>query len=231
MGREVKRVAIDFDWPLHKIWNGYVNPYYKKCEKCDGSGATMASRRLDDLVNLLMLSGDDAKRGKAHPYFYNAPLHQTCGELCGEDMSELTEALAGRSSSCMGHDCIDNWSARSKILKVAGVSEDWGKCKACNGEGLSSEYQKRYNNWERVEPPTGKGYQIWETVTEGSPVSPVFADPEKLADWMVQNDDSITRNTTKEQWLIFIFKTGYAPTFIYDNNGFRTGVEAVQGGE
>ena len=26
MGREVKRVALDFNWPLHKVWEGFQNP-------------------------------------------------------------------------------------------------------------------------------------------------------------------------------------------------------------
>jgi len=23
MGRKIKRVSLDFDWPLHKVWIGY----------------------------------------------------------------------------------------------------------------------------------------------------------------------------------------------------------------
>jgi len=34
MSRNLKRVPINFDWPLHKIWSGYVNPYYKQSTKC-----------------------------------------------------------------------------------------------------------------------------------------------------------------------------------------------------
>ena len=37
--------------------------------------------------------------------------------------------------------------------------------------------------WPMAEPPTGDGYQIWETV-KGSPISPVFATPEELAQHM-----------------------------------------------
>jgi len=61
MGRELKRVALDFDWPLNKIWKGYVNPYYKECESCKGSGNTLAYQRLCELVELLLLSGSDAR--------------------------------------------------------------------------------------------------------------------------------------------------------------------------
>ena len=36
-----------------------------------------------------------------------------------------------------------------------------------------------------VPPPEGPGWQVWETVSEGSPISPVFATREDLIDWIV----------------------------------------------
>jgi hypothetical protein len=40
MGREIKRVALDFEWPLGvMIWLGYHNPYRGlECKACGGSG-------------------------------------------------------------------------------------------------------------------------------------------------------------------------------------------------
>lgn len=34
MGRELKRVALDFDAPLDKVWEGYINPHFSKVEQC-----------------------------------------------------------------------------------------------------------------------------------------------------------------------------------------------------
>ena len=28
MGRELKRVPLDFQWPENKVWDGYLNPHY-----------------------------------------------------------------------------------------------------------------------------------------------------------------------------------------------------------
>ncbi len=42
---------------------------------------------------------------------------------------------------------------------------------------------KKRGRWQPTEPPTGEGYQLWETVSEGSPISPVFASTEALAAW------------------------------------------------
>src|ERR1700753_477160 len=41
MGREIKRVALDFSHELNKVLPGYVNPHYKyshNCYDCAGSG-------------------------------------------------------------------------------------------------------------------------------------------------------------------------------------------------
>lgn len=38
MGRELKRVPLDFKWEIGKLWCGYVNPHtVHKCNECDGS--------------------------------------------------------------------------------------------------------------------------------------------------------------------------------------------------
>lgn len=61
-------------------------------------------------------------------------------------------------------------------------------------------------------PPSGDGYQMWETVTEGSPCSPVFANAEELATWLSENDDSVTGGSSAEDWLRFINGAGWAPS-------------------
>lgn len=96
--RELKRVPLDFDWPLHEDWKGYIPPSYT----------------------------DD--------------------------------------------EAIEKW------------------CEG--GEG------------GRYDPPVGEGYQLWQSVTEGSPISPVFSSAEKLADWCEDNATIFSDETcTKERWL------------------------------
>lgn len=50
MGRELKRVPMDFDWPLDKVWRGYINPYWlegaSRCPDCDGSGYNAGTHKL-----------------------------------------------------------------------------------------------------------------------------------------------------------------------------------------
>jgi len=51
MGRELKRVALDFEWPENKVLVGYMNQHYAKshvCAACGGSGYSPEARRLKD---------------------------------------------------------------------------------------------------------------------------------------------------------------------------------------
>jgi hypothetical protein len=40
-------------------------------------------------------------------------------------------------------------------------------------------------DWERQEPPSGEGWQVWETVSEGSPISPVFSSEKELKQYLL----------------------------------------------
>ena len=49
MGRELKRVPMDFKWPKGQVWKGYINPYRsQKCEACDGTGQNPDTQKLED---------------------------------------------------------------------------------------------------------------------------------------------------------------------------------------
>ena len=81
----------------------------------------------------------------------------------------------------MGHDAINQWIVGGAECKRLGINPE---CQHCKGEGTiwdSPEDEQAAEDWKRSEPPGGDGYQIWETVSEGSPISPVFATPEELA--------------------------------------------------
>ena len=102
----------------------------------------------------------------------------------------------------MGHDAINQSicvRARAERLGVYGV------CPVCNGSGelwLSDEIKKLHEEWKPCEPPTGEGYQLWETTSEGSPNSPVFKTLEELCEWCETNTNTFARfKATKEQWM------------------------------
>lgn len=49
MGKELKRVPINFEWEIGKTWCGYINPHeVHKCKNCDGSGYSDEYYKLRD---------------------------------------------------------------------------------------------------------------------------------------------------------------------------------------
>lgn len=233
MGRKLMRVALDFDWPINKRWKGYINPHYEKCKLCDGYGITIARQRLTDLVSLLMISGEDAAdsvrrgRDRCHPYLVNDGLFNTSGKLCGADMTELTAGLAGRQPCFLGHDGCDRYVATTKVIAAAGLDPDkWGICPNCSGHGVPNGKWELWEAWKGEDPPVGDGYQIWETTTEGSPISPVFATVEDLARWMAANEGG-----EYDSWMRFIQSGKTAPSFVVGPNGVQSGVDYVAEGE
>ena len=63
MGRELRRVPLDFAWPLQKVWAGFLNPHWRPCPEqaannCHG-GSTSAGKWLDALARLIGLVGEE----------------------------------------------------------------------------------------------------------------------------------------------------------------------------
>src|ERR1700677_1027529 len=334
MGREVKRVALDFNWPLNKVWEGFINnrPGPIECKACAGAGSSPTAKKLSDqwygnapftpeengsvpltidhpavrqfatknAVQSVFISRSGFDEGitqfwiyvrehgidkfvNEHPsleYFISTEgtrlIDMWNGQwnhhLNAEDVKALVDAGRLMDFTCrprneeqvellkkqeeaggsdywlkdgngyvptpqevndwnilsMGHDAINQWvcvKARCKKLRVS------YKCKECKGRGsiwLSKEAMHYHNAWRSEEPPAGDGWQIWETVSEGSPVSPVFATPEELARWMTVpgNDTSVSKGTTYEQWMGFL-KVGWAPSMIGGPSGIQDGVKAI----
>lgn len=86
-------------------------------------------------------------------------------------------------------------------------NEDCDGCSAC----------------ERQEPPKGDGWQVWETVSEGSPISPVFAARDAVVAWLVEHEDCAPAAADK------FVTDGYAPSMIGTPFGIFMGVQIAAG--
>jgi hypothetical protein len=72
-------------------------------------------------------------------------------------------------------------------------------------------------------------YQMYETTSEGTPISPVMKRPEELARWLVKHKASACGcdGATYEEWLSMIIGSGWAPTMVKVNGTLISGVSFV----
>lgn len=69
---------------------------------------------------------------------------------------------------------------------------------------------------------------MYESTSEGTPISPAFETPEELAQWLADNKASAFGSMTAsyDQWLSTI-RAGYAMSAVVTREGLSSGVEAM----
>lgn len=292
MGREVKRVALDFNWPIDEIYSGYVNPLptgVENCSACDGSGYSTRAKLFSDqwygnadfdpvaygsqyyrpddpiivreITRKIEWSIELAKQGELPDYYTQGgriPLSRAVLAECrrmtqiynthwmyhlSEDdvqaliasdeirkqadgsyptREEIRNSMIGSGSfhgSGFNWTCIKGRCAREGIPYL---------CSQCDGSGeitVDEALKDAYEAWEETEPPEGSGWQIWETVSEGSPISPVFATAEELAEHMANEKPwGASEAMSAERWLKWITGPGWAPSLIGNGSTVVDGV-------
>ena len=119
---------------------------------------------------------------------------------------------------------VDLWS----FLEMRAARDGFKiTCSTCNGSGESEKWKgqrKAAKKWKPTEPPKGKAWQLWETVSEGSPVTPAFDTPEELAAYLTRDGGDYQKS------LEFITGIGWTPSgfsaedgVLYDANDVVTG--------
>lgn len=87
-----------------------------------------------------------------------------------------------------------------------------------------------YQQPDESDPPEGEGWQLWETVSEGSPVSPVFPTAEELATWMTENNCTVTGPMRSFDAALRFVHAGWAPSMAETpETGVVSGAEWVGG--
>ena len=224
MGREVKRVPLDFEWPQGETWEGYLLPERLREARCPdcANGGTPAYDWLQKVAYVIAGLADDANdeaRGRhMHPYL--APLreisyggmHYAGDPRPGKQFAEFADGLCEDGASFFGRDI---YGMHRALIAAAGLPEDWGICQTCKGHASVEKYdgqRAEAEAWEATEPPEGDGWQMWETTSEGSPMSPVFTTPAELASWLARTRASMFGSSTasEAEWLSIIMGEDFA---------------------
>lgn len=134
------------------------------------------------------------------------------------------------------------------------AAKDWTEGAAKWAEGLRRDYSAKdawkprdtsdsgsYAEWAGEQPTpdeymptfppgTATHYMMYETCTEGTPISPAFATPEELAQWLADTGASANGSQTAsyEGWLR-VARGGFAPSMVFSTvHGLQSGVEAAK---
>lgn len=123
----------------------------------------------------------------------------------------------------MGHDGINASVVIRARCEREGIDDT---CPTCKGHASLEKYEGQRAEaeaWRPEEPPVGEGWQLWETVSEGSPISPVFATADDLASWM--SDPERGRDWVPGDVAAKFIADGWAPSFMGTDSGLVSGVE------
>jgi hypothetical protein len=308
MSREIKRVALDFAWPLNEVWEGFLSPDKFNEDPCPADcagGWSAPAQALRDQwygyapfdpvsTGSTPLTADTpavrafAERNVQNaPEFYGTSEFAILGEaqrladlwnqqwskhlaqedvdalVAGERLWEFTrvphteqhredvakkQAEGGNSwlpydngyrptaaevnewsLHGFGHDSSNQWIVVKARCEKAGVSDT---CATCGGNGSLERYpgqREEADNWEPTEPPEGEGWQVWETVSEGSPISPVFAEREQLIEWLMSPAYTwgASRPLSREQAEAFVDEGSSIGSFVVIGNRLIGGDAAV----
>jgi len=284
MSREVRRLPLDFSWPLNEVWEGYRFPEYlsgDSCPDCELGYAPQAQFFYDQWYGKVpfdptstgstpfLPEGEEAqawarRQIESSPEYYGtgpAALYREAvritelwngswsHHLSQADVDALvteerlwdftrdfvpgtgwvektipTVPTAAEVNSWslfgFGHDsinagvCIQSRAEREGVLYV---------CSTCGGTASVESYpgqQAEAEAWEAKKLPEGEGWQLWETTSEGSPITPVFDSPEAFARHLAANYRRLF-NTDREpesyEALLNWAKTsGWAPTLAFE---------------
>jgi len=214
MGREVRRVPLDFDWPLGKVWDGYLMPEEVSlldCPDCElgyspngewlqstfwdrGDRAGWYDKLTQPEVELLAAEGR-LNRGPWGDFTYSEQYINDEGETRyrwhrnDNPAPSADEVNQRAANNGMLYDCItQNILVRYRCERL-GVPH---YCGTCGGSAQVGDevLKEAHDAWEPTAPPAGDGWQVWETTSEGSPVTPVFASAERLARFIACPDRS-----------------------------------------
>ena len=292
MGREIKRVPLDFDWPLNKVWSGFLMPDHlieDDCPDCKNGYSPRAQYLFDLWYGYVpftpasngstpLTPDTPAVRAFAERNVTQSPEYYGTGERAvlaeavrlarlwnGQWSHHLNDQdVAALVDADRLHDLTHTWSKGSgwqkidpPVVPTAAQVNEWSLrgfghdsinagvvirarceregaaviCATCQGRGSVEAHEGQRTEaeaWEPSEPPAGEGWQLWETTSEGSPVSPVFTTADELAMWMSTNPSGFAGSIPSLEAARAFVADGWAPSLVGVDGQVIDGVSAAR---
>lgn len=299
MGREIKRVEANFDWPLGERWAGSVAPPDGKDEcpdcKLDGDSCgyndvgrafyALGTRRGEHFNYKKHFASEWATRHRGTvEIFEEKGLLRDLGyheanPILPQDVKDTSptqraflELLAKKSAETrkwernytMGSMIDSRYALYDTMCILAealgSTMEEAFYCRTCKGDAtvvVDEEQNRLYENYNADDPdpsvgptpngpPPGEWWQVWETVSEGSPVTPAFATAEELINYLSENgdlwcqrrmaDEAVrgtfglppTTKPSRESATRFVLGSGFVPSMVIQDGVIKTDIHAAE---
>jgi hypothetical protein len=203
----IRRVPLDFDWPLNQVWHGYVLPANLRLPNCPDctyggwqpTGLSPAANVIAETFYALDVPEPVRSRIAWHDKITQAEVDMLLkkgrlptwvvdpetGEGGWRNLPR-TAADVNAAQHAPGfddHDASNRWALVTYRCRRLRINMD---CPTCDGKTHvgTAEQVAAKQAWKPFGPPTGEGWQVWEDVSEGSPISPVFDSAAALIDWL-----------------------------------------------
>lgn len=251
---KIRRVPLNFDWPLNKVWGGFIMPDTLRlppCPDCNHEGFRSSGYSVQAWAIMATFYALDVPEPMRNQIAWHDKITQRevdhllkkdrLRTLVYDDAGKhewvsqpLTAAEVNARQARMGLDSHD--SSNQHILvqfrcKRLGIDL---LCATCEGRTTlgTPEQKAAHKAWKPTRIPKGKGWQAWEDVSEGSPISAVFETREGIVHWFT-TEDSIwgVRRTplTRAQAEALVGTGTSVGSFVTVNNTLVDGDKAVAG--
>lgn len=218
MGREIRRVPVDFNHPI--VWRARIKrrPTFETMRAEilgeQSAGVTISETRwVHELAPMWGHSLTEAQRE-----------WDAAAEKCQRD---------GTLERVWTQDDLDRWRRErpTHMDDIAQIERDLGKpiwasvedyCGPRPSEHDGAHYQP--DDWP---PAKERGYVVYETVSEGTPITPCFATPEGLIEWLVEKGTAWDAPMSPEIAERFVRGHGFLPSIVVANGVLRSGLEVA----
>lgn len=223
--RTVKRVPLGFDAPLKDVWAGYVMPdalHLQDCLDCEATGYSPQARAFQETawrhnagevgcwidkltqgdVDYLVAEGHLRALRRREPTEDNPRDWEWVA--VPRSAEEVNAANAKAIGLGIGELEVGSMQIHALVTRRCEQIGAPHSCGTCDGHADVGTVEQRaaYEAWKGTEPPEGPAFQLWETTSEGSPVSPPFASLPELAEWCATGATAFGRiRWSREDWL------------------------------